>query len=96
MVKIQAFKGYTYKSGDYESLLRFNHETLNNLDQNKRAYINKVSIVDQIQSGLLERDTNAFVYVYRQVFQGKESLGLMAELDLQVEHSSFRKVSMEK
>ena len=96
MVKIQAFKGFTYKSEDYESLLRFDHQTLNNLVQNKRAYINKVPIIDQIQAGLLEKDNDAFVYIYRQIFRGNESLGLMVELDLKVECFIFRKVSMEK
>lgn len=96
MVKIQAFRGFTYKPEDYESLLRFDHQTLNNLVQNKRAYINKVPIIDQIQTGLLEKDNDAFVYIYRQVFRGNESLGLMVELDLKVEHFIFRKVLMEK
>jgi hypothetical protein len=53
MVKVQAFRGFTYRSEDYDTLLRFDHESLENLPESKRAFINKVSVFDQIQSGLI-------------------------------------------
>lgn len=31
MVKIQAFKGFTYNPRDYQSLLRFDNQTLDSL-----------------------------------------------------------------
>lgn len=84
MVKIQPFKGFTYRPEDYDVLLRFDHESLNHLQETRRAYINKVPIIDQITTGLIERDAEPHYYIYRQIFKGRESIGLMAELDLQV------------
>jgi uncharacterized protein (DUF1015 family) len=83
MVKVQAFQGYTYASTTYDTLLKFDHEALSSLSENKKSYIHRVKTTDQIRTGMLQKDWAPHFYVYKQKIGQKEMVGIMMESSIE-------------
>lgn len=66
MVRVRAFKGHTYSPGDYDTLLKFNHEGLSLLAEHKKSFVHRTRTVDQLRTGMLQEDESPQLYLYKQ------------------------------
>lgn len=83
MVRIRAFQGHTYSPGDYDTLLKFNHEGLSLLPQHKKSYVQRSRTMDQLRTGMLQQDESSRFYVYKQKFGEREIVGIMLESSIE-------------
>jgi hypothetical protein len=84
MVKVRAFRGHTYAAEDYSTLFNFNHEGLSPLTEFKKTYLHRVPTSVQIKTGMLLEDAEELVYIYRQILDDREMVGVMVEASIQV------------
>lgn len=84
MVKVKAFQGYTYAAEDYSTLFNFNHEGLSTLPEFKKTYLHRVSTQAQIKTGMLLEDAEEHLYIYRQIYEDREMVGVMLEASIEV------------
>lgn len=83
MVRVRAFQGLTYSPGDYDTLLKFNHEGLSLLPEHKKSYVHRSRTTDQVRTGMLQEDNTRQFYVYKQKTGGKEMVGIMVESSIE-------------
>lgn len=85
MVKVKSFRGAVFSPQDYQILLKNNIEHLEPTPMTKTF-----NTQEMLATGRLHPEQDSFFYIYKQVYMGHTSFGLLAEISLQVCSSKLR------